>query len=482
MVFSSITFLFYFLPVVIGTYYLAAGCGMKNIILLTASLFFYAWGEPVYIALMLFSIFFNYGAGRVLDARKNQRKRRIIFGTALAVNLLLLAFFKYADFLILTVNHIFGTAAPQLHLPLPVGISFYTFQALSYLADLYNGRVRVQKNGLDFAVYIAMFPQLIAGPIVRLQSVEHDLHERQHSAALFASGVRRFTVGLGKKVLLANQAGLLWDAAAGQTAEISAVSAWIGILGFTFQIYFDFSGYSDMAIGLGKMFGFVFPENFKYPYLSGSITEFWRRWHISLGSWFREYVYIPLGGNRCGLFRQILHIAIVWFLTGLWHGAGLNFICWGLYFAVILTAEKLFLLRILEGCPIVIRRVYTMFLVILSWVIFSKDSAAEAFSYLGAMFGGNGIWLDEQALYLISGNALLLLVLAVGSTDLPAKGWLLLRENWNESGDENKTRNRNKKVVCLGQMAENLLLLLLLYVSSAYITASTYNPFLYFRF
>lgn len=456
---------------------------MKNIILLTASLFFYAWGEPVYIALMLFSIFFNYGAGRILDMRNNRGKRRAFFGMSLAVNLLLLAFFKYADFLILILNQVFGIGAAPLNLPLPIGISFYTFQALSYLADLYKGKVRVQKNWLDFAVYIAMFPQLIAGPIVRLQSVENNLHERCHSTAMFASGIRRFAIGLGKKVLLANQAGVLWDTVtAGPASEISAATAWIGILGFTFQIYFDFSGYSDMAIGLGKMFGFEFPENFRYPYLSNSVTEFWRRWHISLGSWFREYVYIPLGGNRCGIFRQIFHISIVWFLTGLWHGAGLNFICWGLYFALILTAEKLFLLRILEDCPVAIRRLYTMFLVILSWVIFSEESAAGALSYLGVMFGGNGIWLDEQARYLISGNTLLLLILAVGSTNLPAKGWLRFRENWNPGGSGNENNGRNGRLACLGQTAENLLLLLLLYISAAYITASTYNPFLYFRF
>ena len=355
MVFSSLTFLFLFFPLVMGVYYLCPRA-LRNLWLLLTSLLFYAWGEPVYIRLMAASILFNYLCGLGVAALQKREKKRLAKGLlilCIAGNIGALGLFKYADLLIGTVNNIAGSKIALLELALPIGISFYTFQALSYVIDVYRGTVAAQKNPITFGTYIALFPQLIAGPIVQYKTVEEQLSHRRETTAQFAAGIGRFTVGLGKKVLIANQVGALWDTVAALPGtSLSAGTAWLGAIAFTFQIYFDFSGYSDMAIGLGKMLGFEFLENFDYPYLSRSITEYWRRWHISLGTWFREYVYIPLGGNRCGLPRQILNLIIVWGLTGLWHGASWNFLLWGLYYGVILIIEKVWLQKPLQKPPV----------------------------------------------------------------------------------------------------------------------------------
>ena len=487
MVFSSITFLFYFLPVSIGAYYMAPD-RFKNMILLVVSLFFYAWGEPVYILLMIFSVLMNYAAGILLDRKKKGARKAVLMG-AVFCNLLLLGFFKYADFFLLNFSALIGINLKPLALPLPIGISFYTFQALSYVIDLYRGNVRPQRNLINFAMYISMFPQLIAGPIVRLSDVEDKLIRRDCSSALFAEGVRRFTAGLGKKVLLANNAGILWDTVNRISPdELSCMTAWLGILGFTFQIYFDFSGYSDMAIGLGKMFGFDFPENFRYPYASRSVTEFWRRWHISLGTWFREYVYIPLGGNRRGSVRHLGNILTVWLLTGLWHGAGMNFLLWGFYFAVILMAEKLFLLKVLSRWPKIIGHLYTMVLVVFSWVFFALDSLETVGSYLCTMFGMSaaGLW-DGQAFYLAGSNFGLLLILAFGATEFPSRLYHKCTEFLRAAGSTQKEEGlqgscRRYIAGIIGILLENVGLAAVLLLSIAYVAASTYNPFLYFRF
>lgn len=453
MVFSSVTFLFYFLPITLALYFVAP-FGMKNGILLIASLFFYAWGEPIYIFLMIFSVIANYLLGLALDRTCDHK--RLVLVAAIVLNLAILGFFKYANFAIETVNALAGTALATVDLPLPIGISFYTFQAISYLVDLYKGEVRLQKNFINFATYIAMFPQMVAGPIIRVQTVEESFVHREHTFADFAAGGSRFIIGLAKKVLIANQMGQIWDqVSAADPASLSVTTAWIGIIAFTFQIYFDFSGYSDMAIGLGRIFGFRYNENFRFPYSAQSITEFWRRWHMSLSSWFRDYVYIPLGGNRRGLAVQIRNILIVWLLTGLWHGASWNFVFWGLYFAVILTAEKLFLLRWLERRSSLLRHLYTMLLVIISWVIFSIGSVTGIFGYIGAMFGlGNGGLLGSDSMYLLGGNAVLFLAACIFASE------------------------RSEKIRPQGIVSLTVLLI----VCICFILSSTYNPFLYFRF
>lgn len=488
MVFSSITFLIYFLPIVIFLYY-AAPAGMKNLLLLVTSLFFYAWGEPVYVFLMVFSILINYVTGILIDRQsgkedgipqlKRQLRKKGLVLLNVICNLGILGFFKYADFITDNINALLGSSIQPLELPLPIGISFYTFQAMSYIIDLYRGNVKVQKNLVAFGTYIALFPQLIAGPIVRFKSIEEQLMKRSCSIHKFASGVRLFIIGMGKKVLLANNIGMLWESVSGLTYdEISAASAWLGAIAFTMQIYFDFSGYSDMATGLGRMFGFEFPKNFEYPYMSKSITEFWRRWHISLGSWFKEYVYVPLGGNRKGIKRQTLNIVIVWSLTGLWHGASWNFVIWGTYFAVLLILEKLFLGQMLENLRkkhivfgTVMSGIYTMLFVIISWVIFASESAGFIGHYLESMFfAGNGGLIDGTAKYLFGNNLVLLIFCTAGCTEMPKKLALLCGEKMSIISPK------------LAGMSEIIMLVLIFTVSFAYIVASTYNPFLYFRF
>lgn len=465
MVFSSVLFLFYFLPIVLILYF-AVPKRFKNLVLFVSSLVFYAWGEPIYIVIMLFSTVFDYVNGILLERYDDdERKRKLVLIVSVVGNLAILAFFKYTDFILGNINQLFGTQIPLLELPLPIGISFYTFQTMSYTIDVYRREAPVQKNIISFGAYVVLFPQLIAGPIVRYGTIAEQLNNRTESFDKFSEGLARFCSGLAKKVLLANTIGLLWDTIkAMPIGESSVLTSWIGILAFAFQIYFDFSGYSDMAIGLGKMFGFEFLENFNYPYISKSITEFWRRWHISLGTWFREYVYIPLGGNRVKVPRMLLNLLIVWFLTGLWHGASWNFVVWGLYYGVILIIEKLFLLKFLEKIPAFFRHVYALVLVLIGWVFFSLDTMPTALDYLKVMFGFGGVPLwNSAALYQLASYAVVFVILIVASIPQPRK-WVLQ--------------------FCTGKryLLIPVLSILGFLASVAYLVDSTYNPFLYFRF
>jgi len=461
-------FLFYFLPVVLGLYYLVPR-KYKNLLLFLGSLFFYAWGEPIYIALMLFSSVIDYTHGRLIAKYRHRGTAKWLVASAVMVNLALLGFFKYADFLVLNINQLLGTSISPLNLPLPIGISFYTFQTMSYSIDVYRQEATVQKDFIAFAAYVALFPQLIAGPIVRYSTIAHELNVRTETIGKFSAGIKRFAVGLGKKVLLANNIGLLWsqiqDIAPG---ELSVFTAWLGIIAFAFQIYFDFSGYSDMAIGLGKMFGFSFLENFNYPYISRSITEFWRRWHISLGTWFRDYLYIPLGGNRTsklGLYRNLF---LVWFLTGFWHGASWNYVLWGLYFGILLILEKFILGRILDRLPGAVRHGYVLILIALGWVLFVFEDLGAGWEYLKIMLGlaGNAFWDARLPYYLVS-NGLLLGALILGATPLPNRIWEQL---------EAKLAKRRTEVLTPA------LYLLLILAATVYLVDASYNPFLYFRF
>ena len=469
MVFSSLTFLFLFFPIVIGVYYLCPRV-LRNLWLLAASLLFYAWGEPVYIRLMVASILFNYLCGlgvAALQKRQKPSPARALLILCIVGNIGALGVFKYADLLIDTVNGIAGSRLALLELALPIGISFYTFQALSYVIDVYRGTVAAQKNPITFGTYIALFPQLIAGPIVQYKTVEQQLCGRRETAAQFAEGIGRFTVGLGKKVLIANQVGALWDTVAALPGtSLTAGTAWLGALAFTFQIYFDFSGYSDMAIGLGKMLGFQFLENFDYPYLSRSITEYWRRWHISLGTWFREYVYIPLGGNRRGLPRQILNLIIVWGLTGLWHGASWNFLLWGLYYGVILIAEKVWLQKPLQRAPRAVQHLYSLLLIVFGWVIFALTDFGAIGNYFAALFGAHG-GADSETLYLLTTNLILLVIAGVASTRLPARLAERLVQRMHPAGQT--------AVKCVFYAGVLLMCI-------AFLVGDSYNPFLYFRF
>lgn len=468
MVFSSILFLFYFLPFVLTIYFLSPR-KYRNLILFMASLFFYSWGEPKYIWIMLFSTVLDYTCGIFVNHYKlngNPRNAKIWLLVSVVVNLSILGFFKYSDFIISNINNIFNLKIPLLNLILPIGISFYTFQTMSYTIDVYRGDTKVQNNIISFGTYVTLFPQLIAGPIVRYQTVAEEMDNRIETYDLFSEGVSRFITGLGKKVLLANNIGILWENVRGLSASnISILSAWLGIIAFAFQIYFDFSGYSDMAIGLGKMFGFNFLENFNYPYMSQSITEFWRRWHISLGTWFKEYLYIPLGGNRRGRLNNIRNILLVWILTGIWHGASWNFALWGLYFGIILILEKIFLLKILEKLPKFIRRIYTLSLILISWAIFAFDKLDEGFEFIKILFGaGNFKIYNNLSIYYLYTNILLLIILIIASTDMPKRIWKRI-----------KGRGKNR-------ILEDMYLLLVFLLSIAYLVDQSYNPFLYFRF
>ena len=469
MVFSSTVFLFTFLPAVLFVYYLCPG-RWRNAFLLAASLVFYGWGEPRYIIVMVLSILFNYGSGLVMGHLKGgTRPSRLTLAFSVAGNLLILGCFKYADFLIENINELIGSSFGLLQLTLPIGISFYTFQAMSYVIDVYRGKVRPQRNILDFATYITLFPQLIAGPIVRYVTVEEQLRSRKYSLEQGAEGVRRFIIGLGKKVLLANQAGLLWTEISSMNMEhLPAVTAWLGAIAFTFQIYFDFSGYSDMAIGLGKLLGFEFLENFNYPYIAKSITEFWRRWHISLSTWFKEYLYSPLGGNRKGLVRQCVNIMIVWALTGFWHGASWNFLWWGIYFGLLLILEKVLLLKYLAKLPAWIQHLYALFLIVLGWVIFAESSGLSFLTYLRAMFGSMG-FADQRSLYFLMTSGASLCIMALASTGLPKR-----------IAGKGLQKLSGKPTIYVA--AKNVFLLLILLLSTAFLVSDTYNPFLYFRF
>ena len=468
MVFSSIIFLFYFLPFVLTIYFLSPR-KYRNLILFLSSLFFYSWGEPKYIWIMLFSTVLDYTCGKFVDFYKlkgESVKSKIWLIVSIVVNLGILGFFKYSDFLISNINNIFNVNIPLLNLVLPIGISFYTFQTMSYTIDVYRGDTEVQNNIISFGTYVTLFPQLIAGPIVRYQTIAEEIDNRIENYDLFSEGISRFILGLGKKVLLANNIGILWENVRGLSASnISILSAWLGIIAFAFQIYFDFSGYSDMAIGLGKMFGFNFLENFNYPYMSQSITEFWRRWHISLGTWFKEYLYIPLGGNRKGRLNNIRNILLVWILTGIWHGASWNFALWGLYFGIILILEKIFMLKLLEKAPKLIQRIYTILLVLISWAIFAFDSLNEGLQYIKILFGAGDFKIyNNSSIYYLYTNILLLIILIIASTDIPKRVW-------------GRIRGKSKSWIL-----ENMYLLLVFLLSIAYLVDQSYNPFLYFRF
>lgn len=466
MVFSSTIFLCVYLPLVLLGYYICPKKG-RNLFLLIVSLVFYAWGEPKYVFLMIFSILVNYIFGRLMDKhRENKKRLKLMLVLSVVIDIGLLSVFKYTDFIITNVNAIFGANFDLLNIALPIGISFYTFQAMSYTIDVYRNDVRVQKNLIDFGMYITMFPQLIAGPIVRYADVQDQLAERSVTTADFFEGVMRFVVGLGKKVLLANQMGAVWSDIYALGGDVSALMAWTGAIAYTFQIYFDFSGYSDMAIGLGRMFGFKFPENFRYPYQSVSITDFWRRWHITLSTWFKEYLYIPLGGNRRGLARQALNLLIVWSLTGFWHGAGWNFVMWGLYYFVILFIEKLFLLKALDKLPKFFRHVYALLLIIIGWVIFASDDVSVLLPYLGSMFGANGA-IGGMDVYTLLTKAVLLIICCIASTELPKKLFLSAAGAMNE-----KAAFTLKSVLMIALLALSMILLI----------GDSYNPFLYFRF
>ncbi|MBR7073089.1 MAG: MBOAT family protein [Eubacterium sp.] len=463
MVFSSFVFLLVFLPLTLILYRLAP-LKLKNAVLFAVSLVFYAWGEPIYVLIMLFSTVFDYCNGLALERLENKNKpkaRTAVLVLSVAVNIGLLCFFKYTDFIIGTVNSIGGLNLRMFGIALPIGISFYTFQTLSYTIDVYRKQVKAQHNIINFGMYICMFPQLIAGPIVRYADIESrlDIANRPVNHDKEISGIIRFSIGLGKKVLLANQAGALWSEISAQSGN-SAATAWLGAVAFALQIYFDFSGYSDMAIGLARILGFEICENFNYPYMSKSVTEFWRRWHISLGTWFREYVYIPLGGNRKGLPRQIFNLFVVWSLTGLWHGAGWNFVLWGLYFFVLLVAEKLFLLKLLKKLPSAFGHIYTMLAVLFSWMIFANEDFHTLGSYVASMFGANGVY-SESFMFFLKSYLVILIAGVIFSTDYPKR---LFKKLFNSTAV--------KLVVGAALIALSVLMLV----------GDSYNPFLYFRF
>ena len=465
MVFSSLIFLFLFLPVVLAIYYITPK-RFRNFALFIADLVFYAWGEPMLVILMLVSIVINYTAGILIGVnREKKAAAKAIIILDVIINLGLLGFFKYAGFIEETINFVMPFVnIPVIQVALPIGISFYTFQTMSYTIDVYRNTVKVQKNIITFGTYVSLFPQLIAGPIVRYEDVAQQLMDRKESLAQFTDGVKVFLVGLSKKILLANVMGNLWDTVRAGGDNAGALGAWIGIIAYTFQIYFDFSGYSDMAIGLGKMFGFEFIRNFDYPYISKTITEFWRRWHISLGTWFREYVYIPLGGNRKGLGRQIINIGVVWFLTGLWHGASWNFILWGLYFGLILMIEKIFLLKLLKKAPAAVGHIYSLILIVLGWVLFYFEDLGELAVFVGRLFGTSGFLPDASLASSIISFIPLLIAAAVAST--PLAGILY-------------KKIKSKPVLCVFDNAACIAALL---VCTAELVSSDYNPFLYFKF
>lgn len=470
LVFSSLVFLFYFLPITLILYFVFPK-KWRNLILLLISLVFYAWGEPIYIGLMLFSMVVDFIHGLLVEKYRDEPKKakRVVL-SSVCINLGLLIFFKYSGFILTNINALFGTHFVVPDLALPIGISFYTFQTMSYTIDIFRKEAQAQRNMVGLGAYVTMFPQLIAGPIVRYQTVAEQLNDRQETWEKFSEGVWRFVIGLGKKVLLANNIGLLWNQISSRDlGNLTVVSAWLGVVAFGFQIYFDFSGYSDMAIGLGKMFGFDLLENFNYPYISQSVTEFWRRWHISLGTWFKDYVYIPLGGNRKGKVRTLFNVFAVWFLTGLWHGASWNFVLWGVYFGCLITFEKLFFMKWLNRCYRGVRHIYTLFLLLIGWTLFAFEDFSQLMSYFKVMFGGTpSAFVDQQTLYELMANAGLLVVLLIASTPF-MKG----------VGEKIKTTPWGMK---LESILLPIIMLVILVVSTAYLVDSSYNPFLYFRF
>jgi len=463
MLFSGIPFLFYFLPCVLFVYFIVPQKG-RNAVLLAASLFFYGWGEPKFLLFMVFSIVQGYVFARLIG---RGRRKKLFLTLSLVLSFALLGYCKYADFFIENFNAATGLSLPLLKIALPIGISFYTFQIASYEIDVYRGDVAAQHNFIDFAAYVAMFPQLIAGPIVRYRDIAPQLKERTHSLEAAASGASRFAVGLGKKVLVANVLAQLVSAYK-VSAEQTALYAWLYAIAFTLQIYFDFSGYSDMAIGLGRIFGFTFPENFRYPYIAKSITEFWRRWHMSLGTWFRNYLYIPLGGSRCSRIRHIFNILVVWMATGFWHGAAWNFVFWGLFYAVLLMAEKFFLLPALKKGR-ALPHVYVLLAVTLGFVLFDAASLKDALHQLGTLFGaGTASGLGTEALYMLRSYGVVLALAVLGATPLPAMLW--------------KKAQEAKSLAPVLTVAEPLCTFALLALCTAFLVDGSFNPFLYFRF
>ena len=465
MLFTSISFLYYFLPALIIIYYITPK-KYKNIILLIASLLFYLYGEPKYVFLMIAEIIIAYIGAILIDKYKNQSKSILI--ATLFIHVFLLIIFKYTDFIIQTINDISNANIKLLNIALPIGISFYTFQIISYVIDVYNEKVKAQKNIINLATYVSLFPQLVAGPIVRYQTIEKELDDRVHSFNNFAYGIRRFSIGLAKKVLIANTLGELCTKAF-VLNETAIIFYWIFGISYMLQLYFDFSAYSDMAIGLGKIFGFNFPENFNYPYISKSITEFWHRWHISLSTWFKDYVYIPLGGNRDGKYKQIRNILIVWLLTGIWHGANWTFLIWGLLFGIILIIEKIFLNKFMEKLPSFIRRIYVLFIVMILFIIFNSDNMSEALTNIKGLFGMNGeVFINDYTLHYLKSYLPLLIISLFGAT--PFIKTLI-----------DKLR-KNKYANNIINILEPILIVIILFVVTSYLIDNSYNPFLYFRF
>ncbi len=459
MVFSSIPFLFFFLPIVLICYYLVP-FKLKNYVLLVFSLIFYAWGEPVYIILMIFSCLLNYFYALYHDKVKN---KKLLFILCIVANLLILGFFKYADFLIDIINSIFRLNINPLKLALPIGISFFTFQTMSYSIDVYRSSVVPERNFFYFTTYVSMFPQLIAGPIVRYETISKELYKRDINFNNFSDGLLRFMQGLFKKVLIANNIGYLWTTLSSMES-LSIASAWLGIIAYTFQIYFDFSAYSDMAIGMGKMLGFNYLENFNYPYISKSVTEFWRRWHISLSSWFKDYVYIPLGGSKCSRIKHIRNILIVWCLTGIWHGASYNFMLWGLYYGIILIIEKFFLKDFLSKLPNTLKHIYTMLVVIIGWLIFASTDLSMFSVYFSNMFNiFKYPFIDETFIFYFKSYFIIIVISTLLSMPI--------------------YQNIKKKLNSRGWMIISLILyLVFFFITVSYLVSDSYNPFLYFRF
>ncbi len=500
MVFSSLTFLYYFLPIVLIVYIFLPNritvpmprdrklvIPARNLLILLTGFFFYAWGEPFYVVLMLFSTLIDYTAGRFMAKYDdNPKARTVCLIVSVCMNVGLLAVFKYSDFIVDTINGIFRSditnpiilvnraindvynfGLSEDRVALPIGISFYTFQSMSYTIDLYLRKISVQKSFIGFTSYVTLFPQIVAGPIVRYEDVAKEINDRTVNISKISEGICRFVKGLAKKVLLANNIGIIWtQVKAMDFGEISAATAWLGILAFTFQIYFDFSGYSDMAVGLGKMLGFNFPQNFDHPYLSKSVSEFWRRWHITLGTWFREYVYIPLGGNRKGLPKTIRNLLITWGLTGLWHGASWNFILWGLYFGVLIVIERLGWGNVLKKLPPIVSGLYTFLIVVFGWVLFDTNTLSDAWRFIAAMFGANGSLGDGTASYLFVSNIVIFILCAFASTNLFGKFTDFFK------------KKKRKLFAYITPAAVACVLLL----CTSYLVDATYNPFLYFRF
>ncbi len=468
MVFSSLTFIYIFLPIVLGIYFLLPH-KLKNLWMFISGLIFYAWGEPVYLWIMVLSTIIDYTAGLFMHKYDDKPKiRTICLLASIVMNVGLLSIFKYSGFFVNTINSVFSTSIPVPQIALPIGISFYTFQSMSYTIDLYMRNIPVQKNPVTFATYVTLFPQIVAGPIVRYADVQNEMDTRTHSLDMAGGGVAIFIKGLAKKVLLANNIGALWSTIKAQEiSELPAATAWLGILAFTFQIYFDFSGYSDMAVGLGKILGFNFPQNFNFPYVSKSISEFWRRWHITLGTWFREYVYIPLGGNRKGLPRTLINLFITWMLTGFWHGASWNFILWGIYFGIIIILERLFLGKWLEKIPSIFRMLYSFILVVFGWVLFEFDKLPNVFAFFKAMFGGNATaFADSNTVYYLISYIVIFALCIFFSIDKSKALFEKLKA----------------KFPRISAVVTPIIIVALLFICTAYLVDATYNPFLYFRF